>query len=131
MLIGATVWGRMSDLFGRKYAYTLSLFMGGFFGLLCATSPDYEVRCSEHTRACGAVHIVMRSDAAQTFLAFRVLLSIGVGGAVPLSFTVFCEWSGKDNRGGYLTLLEAFWCGGWWRARVGPHEAARVGRWAP
>jgi len=50
------------------------------------------------------------------------LLSIGVGGAVPLSFTVFCEWSGKDNRGGYLTLLEAFWSMGaviacllaWW-----------------
>jgi putative MFS transporter len=89
MLVGATVWGRVSDVKGRKYAFTGSLVMAGGFGLLASVSPNYGM-----------------------FLVMRFFLSIGIGGNVPLAFTIFTEFCPKENRGGYLTMLEAFWSSG-------------------
>lgn len=86
MFIGATTWGRASDLWGRKYAFVGTLLMAGFFGMLSAAAPTYDI-----------------------YLLFRTILCIGIGGNVPLNFTIFSEFSAKDNRGGYLTLLEACW----------------------
>lgn len=86
MAIGATFFGRLSDVKGRRYAFTASLLTSGFFGVLCAASPTFA-----------------------TFLVFRGLLSIGIGGNVPLAFTVYTEMSPKRSRGLYLTSLEAFW----------------------
>lgn len=86
MAIGATVFGRVSDIKGRRYAFTASLLTSGVLGVLCAASPSFGV-----------------------FLVFRGLLSIGIGGNVPLAFSVYTEMSPKRSRGLYLTSLEAFW----------------------
>ena len=86
MLVGAACFGRASDVYGRKVAFAGSLLMSGAFGVLCATAPNYPM-----------------------FLILRFLLSIGIGGNVPLAFTIFTEFSPKSNRGGYLTMLEGFW----------------------
>lgn len=86
MLIGSITWGRLSDSQGRRFSFIGTMLMSGIFGILSAFPPSY-----------GA------------FLVFRCLLSMGVGGNVPLGFTVFCEVSAKDKRGAYLTMLEAFW----------------------
>ena len=80
------MWGRISDIKGRKFAFACSLIMSGTFGLLCAGSPSFAV-----------------------FLVLRGMMAIGVGGNVPLAFTIFTEFSPSKKRGGYLTLLEAWW----------------------
>lgn len=89
MFIGSIFWGRVSDIKGRRFAFSGSLLMSGTFGLLCAASPSFAV-----------------------FLVFRALLSIGIGGNVPLAFTIFSEFSPLQNRGAYLTMLEAWWATG-------------------
>jgi len=86
MLLGAVSWGRISDSHGRKFAFIGTLIMSGIFGILSSVSPNYAF-----------------------FLVFRCLGAAGVGGNVPLGFTIFTEFSAKTNRGAYLTMLEAFW----------------------
>jgi Major Facilitator Superfamily len=68
LLVGALMWGRISDMKGRKFAFVGTLLMAGIFGMLSATS-----------------------EVMWIFLAFRFLLSVGIGGNVPLAFTVFTE----------------------------------------
>ncbi len=86
MLVGSVVWGRLADAYGRKFAMIGSLAMSGIFGIIGAASAWYPM-----------------------FLVFRFLSAVGVGGNVPLGFTVFTEVSSTNMRGAYLTLLEAFW----------------------
>ena len=40
---------------------------------------------------------------------FRVLAGFGLGGAVPLDFSLFAEYLPTRNRGRWLVILESFW----------------------
>jgi hypothetical protein len=57
LLIGALFWGFGCDIFGRRWAFNLTIGITAFFGLLAASSPNF-----------GAI------------AAFAALWSLGVGG---------------------------------------------------
>jgi putative MFS transporter len=86
MLAGAWFWGTISDRIGRRrgFAWTIGIF--AFFGLLSAFSPNMWTLC-----------------------LLRVLAGFGLGGAVPLDFSLFAEYLPTKKRGRWLVILESFW----------------------
>jgi putative MFS transporter len=86
MLVGAWFWGTISDRIGRKRGFTMTIGIFALFGLLSAFSPN-----------------------AAILGVLRFLTGFGLGGAVPLDFSLFAEYLPTRNRGRWLVLLEAFW----------------------
>ena len=79
--LGALLFGRLADQFGRKMMYgfeVLILFVGA---ILSAVSPSYTV-----------------------LLISRILVGFGVGGDYPTSAVVTSEYANRKNRG-FLVLL--------------------------
>ncbi len=89
MLVGAWFWGTITDYVGRKIGFQLTVLVDSVFGFLSALSPGY-------------VWLVL----------LRAITGFGVGGTLPVDFTVFSEYLPKKNRGRYLVLLESFWAVG-------------------
>lgn len=86
MLAGAWVWGRVSDRIGRKAGFIGTVAIDSFFGLLSAFSPSYT-----------------------WLLVLRTLTGFGVGGTLPVDYSIFAEYLPAKKRGHYLVLLESFW----------------------
>jgi putative MFS transporter len=89
MLAGALIWGRLSDLIGRKLGFMATIGIDSLFGLLSAFSPNFAV-----------------------FLVLRMLTGFGVGGTLPVDYAVFAEFLPAKDRGKRLVLLESFWAFG-------------------
>lgn len=89
MLLGAWFWGTVADRIGRRRGFAITIGFFAFFGLLSAIAPNVWWLC-----------------------AFRVLAGFGLGGAVPLDFSLFAEYLPTRNRGRRLVLLESFWAVG-------------------
>jgi putative MFS transporter len=89
MLAGALIWGRLSDLVGRKWGFMATIGIDSVFGLLSAFSPNFSV-----------------------FLVLRMLTGFGVGGTLPVDYAVFAEFLPAEDRGKRLVLLESFWAFG-------------------
>lgn len=86
MLIGAWFWGTLSDRIGRRTGFQITIAIFAIFGLASAFAPSAE------------------------WLAFlRLLTGFGLGGALPLDFSLFAEYLPRKNRGRWLVLLESFW----------------------
>ncbi len=89
MLVGAWFWGTISDYIGRRTGFQLTVLIFAVFGLLSAFAPGWE------------------------WLALlRFLTGFGLGGALPLDFSVYAEFLPSENRGRNLVLLESFWAVG-------------------
>lgn len=86
MLAGALVWGRLSDLIGRKIGFMSTVAIDSVFGLLSAFSPSF-----------------------MWLVILRALTGFGVGGTLPVDYSIFAEYLPSRQRGRYLVLLEAFW----------------------
>ncbi len=86
MLAGAWVWGRVSDLVGRKVGFIATVAIYSIFGLASAFAPSFE-----------------------WLLVLRVLTGFGVGGNLPVDYSIFAEYLPPARRGRYLVLLESFW----------------------
>lgn len=86
MLIGAYVWGRSSDLIGRKVGFISTVGIASIFGLLSAFAPSFT-----------------------WLVVLRLLTGFGIGGMLPVDYSIFAEYLPKENRGRYLVLLESFW----------------------
>jgi len=86
MLAGAWFWGTISDYVGRKMGFQLTVLVDSVFGFLSALSPSY-------------IWLVL----------FRSLTGFGVGGTLPVDYSIFSEYLPRRNRGRYLVILESFW----------------------
>jgi len=85
MLAGALVWGRLSDLYGRKIGFMSTVAIDSVFGLLSAFAPSFAA-----------------------LVVLRTLTGFGVGGTLPVDYSIFAEYLPSEKRGRYLVLIESF-----------------------
>src|ERR1700733_461782 len=74
--IGSAVFGRIADVFGRKYIYGFEVLVLGAGAIASAFSPSIW-----------------------WLVAFRFILGLGIGGDYPVSATIASEFAGKKTRG--------------------------------
>lgn len=111
MLIGAAVFGRLADRFGRRRILIGTVAMDAVFGLASAFAPDF-----------------------QTLLFLRFMTGIAVGGTLPVDYAMMAEFLPPSRRGRWLVALEGFWAVGtvavaltaWAAASAGVADAWRV-----
>ena len=89
MLIGAFAFGRLADRIGRRPVLMATVVIDACFGVASAFAPDFT-----------------------WLLVFRFLTGIGVGGTLPVYYTMMAEFLPSDRRGRWLVLLESFWAVG-------------------
>lgn len=89
MLIGAGLFGRLADRFGRRRVLLVTVACDALFGLLSVFAPNL-------------------------FLLFvlRFLTGIAVGGTLPVDYAMMAEFLPAKNRGRWLVILEGFWAVG-------------------
>eukprot|EP00095_Tigriopus_kingsejongensis_P000777 maker-scaffold67_size430214-snap-gene-1.18 protein:Tk00777 transcript:maker-scaffold67_size430214-snap-gene-1.18-mRNA-1 annotation:"hypothetical protein DAPPUDRAFT_304078" len=86
MLIGGYIWGSLGDSFGRKKILIVAMFVNALCGFISSLAQTKAV-----------------------FFTFRFLSGVGVGGSIPIVWSYFAEFQPKQNRGGMLSFLAAFW----------------------
>src|SRR5215216_7342503 len=89
MLLGAWFWGTISDYIGRRPGFRLTVLIFAVFGLLSALAPSWE-----------------------WLAVLRAITGFGLGGALPLDFSLYAEFLPREKRGRNLVLLESFWAVG-------------------
>lgn len=82
MMIGALICGISADKIGRKPVFMMSLLVASVAGFLSALSMNYTF-----------------------LLATRFFVGAGVGGNLPVSFTLFTECVPTADRGRYMACL--------------------------
>lgn len=110
MLIGASVFGRLADRYGRRNVLIWTVAADAVFGLMSVFAPSFAV-----------------------LLGFRFLTGVAVGGTLPVDYAMMAEFLPPRNRGRWLVVLEGFWAVGtvavamvaWWAAAAGVAEAWR------
>ncbi|KAI7548969.1 MFS general substrate transporter [Hortaea werneckii] len=85
LCIGASFWGIMSDVVGRRLAFNGTLFLAGVFGLAAGGAPTWIGACGLY--AC---------------------VGLGVGGNLPVDGALFLEFIPFAS-GNLLTLLSVWW----------------------
>ncbi|MDR6585927.1 MFS transporter [Herbaspirillum sp. BH-1] len=86
MLLGAFVFGRLADRIGRRPVLMCAVVIDACFGVASAFAPDFT-----------------------WLLALRLLTGIGVGGTLPVDYTMMAEFLPSARRGRWLVMLESFW----------------------
>lgn len=86
MLIGAGLFGRLADRYGRRRILIITVLCDAIFGLLSAFSPSFTI-----------------------LLALRFLTGLAVGGTLPVDYAMMSEFLPAKNRGRWLVMLEGFW----------------------
>lgn len=89
MLIGAFAFGRLADRIGRRPVLMMAVVIDAICGIASAFAPEF-----------------------QWLLVLRFLTGIGVGGTLPVDYTMMAEFLPSDRRGRWLVLLESFWAVG-------------------
>lgn len=89
MLIGAAVFGRLADKYGRRRVLLITVACDAVFGLLSAFAPGFGL-----------------------LLALRFLTGVAVGGTLPVDYAMMAEFLPARNRGRWLVMLEGFWAVG-------------------
>lgn len=85
LLVGAVFWGFGCDIFGRRWAFNLTIGITAIFGLIAAGSPNFA-----------AIGV------------FACLWSIGVGGNLPVDSAIFLEFLPGSHQW-LLTVLSIDW----------------------
>jgi putative MFS transporter len=104
MLIGASLFGRLADRFGRRRVLLFTVALDAVFGLLSALAPSFWV-----------------------LVIFRFMTGLAVGGTLPVDYAMMAEFLPPERRGRWLVILEGFWAVGtvavalaaWWAASRG------------
>lgn len=89
MLIGAFAFGRLADRIGRRPVLLLAVLLDACAGVASAFAPDLA-----------------------WLLVLRFVTGIGVGGTLPVDYTMMAEFLPSQRRGRWLVLLESFWAVG-------------------
>lgn len=89
MLIGAFAFGRLADRIGRRPVLLIAVVLDAICGVASAFAPDL-----------------------QWLLVLRFLTGVGVGGTLPVDYTMMAEFLPANRRGRWLVLLESFWAVG-------------------
>lgn len=89
MLVGAALFGRLADKYGRRRILLITVACDALFGLLSAFAPDFG-----------------------SLLALRFLTGLAVGGTLPVDYAMMAEFLPAKNRGRWLVMLEGFWAVG-------------------
>ncbi|MDB5747636.1 MAG: transporter, partial [Massilia sp.] len=89
MLVGAFAFGRLADRIGRRPVLMAAVVLDACFGVASAFAPDFA-----------------------WLLVLRFMTGIGVGGTLPVDYTMMAEFLPSDRRGRWLVLLESFWAVG-------------------
>lgn len=89
MLIGAFVFGRLADRIGRRPVLMMAVIIDACAGVASAFAPELS-----------------------WLLLLRFITGIGVGGTLPVDYTMMAEFLPSDRRGRWLVLLESFWAVG-------------------
>lgn len=85
LLVGAVFWGFGCDIFGRRWAFNLTIGITAVFGMVAAGSPNFA-----------AVGV------------FAALWSVGVGGNLPVDSAIFLEFLPGSHQY-LLTILSIDW----------------------
>ncbi|CAB1451173.1 unnamed protein product [Pleuronectes platessa] len=86
MMVGALVWGGLSDKMGRRKCLIYVLTIDLVFSFLSCFAQSYGF-----------------------FLFFRFCSGFGIGGSIPIVYTYFTEFLQMDKRGEHLSWLCMFW----------------------
>lgn len=86
MGVGAFVWGTMADIVGRKRAFIWTLLIYSIFSVLSAAAPNYLL-----------------------LLAARFITGIGLGGCIPVTYSMVAEFMPRSRRGMMLTAMDVWW----------------------
>ncbi|KAG0695128.1 major facilitator superfamily domain-containing protein [Suillus ampliporus] len=85
LIVGATTWGILADLIGRRLSFNITLFLAGLFGLAAGGAPN--------------------------FVAFSSLIAVmgfGIGGNLPVDGALYLEHIPQSHQW-TLTLLSVWW----------------------
>ncbi|XP_032899641.1 synaptic vesicle 2-related protein [Amblyraja radiata] len=88
MMSSSSLWGNVSDQYGRKTGLKVSVLWTLYYGILSAFSPIYS-----------------------WILVLRGLVGFGIGG-VPQSVTLYAEFLPMKSRAKCILLIEVFWAFG-------------------
>eukprot|EP01039_Chlorochromonas_danica_P002994 gene2994-3267_t len=86
MLFGGLLGGLGSDLIGRRKALLFALGLSAIAGMLSAASPDITI-----------------------LILIRVFAGLGIGGSVPIVFSLGAEILPSRRRGQWLSFIASFW----------------------
>lgn len=86
MMIGAFAFGRLADRIGRRPVLMMAVLLDAICGVASAFAPSLE-----------------------WLLVLRFLTGVGVGGTLPVDYTMMAEFLPPKRRGRWLVLLESFW----------------------
>lgn len=89
MMIGAAVFGRLADRYGRRRILLITVACDGIFALASVFAPDFV-----------------------TLLVLRFLTGAAVGGTLPVDYAMMAEFLPARKRGRWLVFLEGFWAVG-------------------
>ncbi|KAH7915607.1 major facilitator superfamily domain-containing protein [Hygrophoropsis aurantiaca] len=85
LIVGATTWGILADVIGRKVSFNITLFIAGLFGLAAGGAPNFV--------------------AFSSLIAF---MGFGVGGNLPVDGALYLEHIPQSHQW-TLTLLSVWW----------------------
>lgn len=104
MMIGAMLFGRLADRFGRRRVLLTTVAIDALFGLASVFAPNFSV-----------------------LLVFRFITGAAVGGTLPVDYAMMAEFLPPKNRGRWLVMLEGFWAIGTIAVALVAWSASAVG----
>ncbi|KAJ3732711.1 MFS general substrate transporter [Lentinula guzmanii] len=85
LILGASTWGVLADLIGRRLSFNITLFIAGVFGIAAGAANSFT-----------------------TLAALIACLGFGVGGNLPVDGAIFLENIPRSHQW-LLTLLSVWW----------------------
>ncbi|KAI0035530.1 MFS general substrate transporter [Vararia minispora EC-137] len=84
LLVGAILWSFGCDIWGRRWSFNLTLFVASIFGIASGGSADFT-----------------------TLATLTAILSVGVGGNMPVDSAVFLDFIPASHQ--YLLVVLSIW----------------------